>query len=280
MRIKVAAAAVNPVDIATRAGVFSGVLGDRATVGIGWDVAGTIDALGAGVTGFEPGAEVIGLLDRLTVDLGTHAEQVILDATAVAHAPSSVDLIAASTLPLNALTAEQALDLLALAFGQTLLVTGAVGGLGGYTVTLARQHGLRVLAVAASKDEETVRKFGATLFVPRSANVPGAVRALLPGGVDGALDSARVGVPTLDSVRDGGSFVAVTGPDTPQPARNITVHTVRVHQDGPRLDELAHAVDAGILPLRVAMTLPLTDAPEAHRLLEKGGLRGPIVLVP
>lgn len=78
----------------------------------------------------------------------------------------------------------------------------------------------------------------------------------------------------------GGSFVAVTGPDTPQPVRDIAVHTVRVHHDGPRLAELARAVDAGTLPLRVAMTLPLSDAPKAHRLLEKGGLRGRIVLVP
>ena len=280
VRIKVAAAAVNPIDVATRAGALAAVIGDRPVIGLGWDVAGTIDVLGPGVTRFAVGDAVIGLRDTLAVDLGTYAEYVVLDAAAVAPAPASVNAVAASTLPLNALTAEQALDLLGLEAGATMLVTGAAGGLGGYTVTLARRRGLRVVAVAAPQDAELVRGFGAEWFVARSDDLAEAVRTVAPGGVDGALDPARVGTAALDAVRDGGRFVAVTDWDRPEAARGISVQTVYVHHDGRRLAELARVVDAGELLLRVAATLPLTEASDAHRLLEKGGLRGRVVLVP
>jgi NADPH:quinone reductase len=277
VRIKVAAAAVNPVDIATRAGAFAERIGDRPTVGIGWDVAGTVDAVGPDVSGFAYGASVIALLDTLAVDLGTYAEYVIVPATSVAPAPTSVDPVAASTLALNALTAEQALDLLALPESATLLVTGAAGGLGGYTVALARRRGLRVVANASSADEKAI---GADLFVARGDDVAKRVRELVPGGVDAVLDAAELRDPALDAVRDGGGYIAVNDPATPESVRDINVQTVHIHHDGPRLAELARQVDAGTLAVRVATTFGLEQAADAHRLLEKGGIRGRIVLIP
>jgi NADPH:quinone reductase len=277
VRIKVAAATVNPVDIATRDGAFAQVIGERPTVGIGWDVAGTVDATGPDVTGIGNGDRVIALLDALAVDLGTYAEYVLVPATSVATAPASADPVAASTLPLNALTAEQALDLLALPENATLLVTGAAGGLGGYTVILARQRGLRVIANAGAADEKSIE---ADYFVPRGDNVADRVRELIPGGVDAALDAAMVGDQALKAVRDGGGFIAVNDPSEPPAERDIDVRTVHIHHDGPRLAELVKQVDAGRLPLRVATTLKLEQAADAHRLLEKGGVRGRIVLIP
>jgi NADPH:quinone reductase-like Zn-dependent oxidoreductase len=277
VRIKVAAATVNPVDVATREGVFAGVIGERPTVGIGWDVAGTIDAVGPEVTGISHGDKVIALLDALAVDLGTYAEFVIVAASSVAAAPTSVDPVTASTLGLNALTAEQALDLLALPEKATLLVTGAAGGLGGYTVALARRRGLRVVANAGQADEKAI---GADLFVPRGEDVAKKVREFVPGGVDGALDAAELGGPALAAVRDGGGYIAVNDPATPGSVRDINVQTVHIHHDGPRLAELARAVDAGRLDVRVATTFALEQAADAHRLLEKGGVRGRIVLIP
>jgi NADPH:quinone reductase-like Zn-dependent oxidoreductase len=278
--IKVAAAGVNPVDAAVRAGYFGGRLGDRPTTGFGWDVAGTVESTGNGVTEFGHGDNVIALLNAAAVELGTYAEYVVVPANAAAFAPSSVEAPAAATLPLNALTADQALDLLALEPGQTVLVTGAAGGVGGYVVPLANRRGLRVVATAAPADELAVRGFGADVFVPRTESLADAVRNAVPGGVDGAVDAAQIGVAALDAVRDGGRFIAVTDPSTPEPARGITVSKVDIQPDGQRLAELAQLVDAGELTLRVATTVPFADAAEAHRLLEKGGLRGRIVLVP
>ena len=93
----------------------------------------------------------------------------------------TLDSTAASTLPLNGLSAVQALDLLGLAAGQTVLVTGAAGGLGRFGVELAAMRGLRVIAAAGEDDEELVRRLGATAFVSRLANLARAVRDLVPG---------------------------------------------------------------------------------------------------
>lgn len=101
--------------------------------GLGWDVAGTVDAAGTDA-GWRVGDEVVALSYGAVKSLGTHADYVVVDADAVAGAPSSVDPVHAASLPLNALTAAQALDLLALEPGQSLAVTGAAGAVGGYAV--------------------------------------------------------------------------------------------------------------------------------------------------
>jgi NADPH:quinone reductase len=190
--IRVAAAAVNPVDLATAAGflVDAGMMPSRPQTGLGWDVAGVVADIGDGVTRFRPGEQVIGLRDLIDVPLGTFAEYVVLDAGAVAAAPDRLTPAEAATLPLNALTADQALDLLGLAPGRTLLVTGAAGALGGYAVELGARRGLRVVALAAPRDEAAVRGFGAHWFVPRSQEPAAAVRAVVPGGVDAVIDAA------------------------------------------------------------------------------------------
>jgi NADPH:quinone reductase len=283
VRIRVEAAAVNPVDAATRQGLMNiarpGVIADREYVGIGWDVAGTVDAAGPGVTSLRPGDRVIGLRDRLDQPLGTYAEQVVLDAGDVAPAPEGTDSAAASTLPLNGLTAVQALDLLGLSAGQAVLVTGAAGGLGGFGVELAAMRGLRVIAAAGDDDEKLVRELGATAFVPRSADLAAAVRGLVPGGVDAAFDAAVLGYPALDAVRAGGSFAAFVGPG-PVPLRGIRVVPVTIHADGSALAALSALAAAGKLTLRVAGTYPLADAALAQERLDAGGTRGRLVLTP
>jgi NADPH:quinone reductase len=283
VRIRVEAAAVNPVDAATRQGFMNvgrpGVIRDRDHVGIGWDVAGTVEAAGRGVSSPVPGERVIGLRDRLDQPLGTYAEQVVLDAADVAPIPRDLDSVAASTLPLNGLTAVQALDLLHPAAGQTVLVTGAAGGLGGFGVELAAMRGLRVIAVAGDDDEKLVRQLGASAFIPRSADLATAVRELVPGGVDVAFDAAVLGYPALDAVRAGGSFAAFVG-SGPDPLRGVRVVPVMIHADGAALTGLAALAAAGKLTLRVAGTFALADAARAHERLEAGGVRGRLVLVP
>jgi NADPH:quinone reductase-like Zn-dependent oxidoreductase len=280
VRIKIAGAALNPADAALRAGAFESVLGHRFPLGIGWDVAGTIDAIGTGVTDLRVGDPVVALLTGFGVGSGTHASHVVLPAASVASAPKDVDLVAAATFGLNALTADQALDLLDLADGTTLLVTGAAGGVGDYAVALGAQRGLRVIGVAREHDEADVRASGAAEFVAATGDLAGAVRALIPGGADGLLDAAQLGAGALGAVRDGGSFVAVADPSEPESERDIRVTTVHVQPDGDTLAELSNGVDAGWLRLRVAATFPLADVADAHRAVEQGGNRGRIVLVP
>jgi NADPH:quinone reductase len=283
VRIHVEAAAVNPVDIATREGLMNkarpGVIREREHVGIGWDVAGTIDAIGPEVTAFVPGDRVIGLRDRLDRPLGTYAERIVLDAVDVAPAPTGVNSVAASTIPLNALTAVQALDALGLAAGQTILVTGAAGALGGFGVELAAMRGLRVIAAAGDADEKLVRDLGAADFVPRSADLAEAARDLVPGGVDAVFDAAALGYPALDAARGGGAFASFVLPG-PGKLRGNRVEPVMIRADGAALSALSALAAAGKLTLRVADTYPLEHAVKAHERLEAGGLRGRLVLVP
>ncbi|WP_435221682.1 NADP-dependent oxidoreductase [Streptomyces sp. Tue6028] len=264
VRIKVAAAALNPVDAGVRAGVFGGA-GKR--LGLGWDVAGTVDAVGV-ATGWSVGDEVVALAYGPGKTLGTHADHVVVDAGAVASAPGSVDAVHAATLPLNALTASQALDLLGLEPGQSLLVTGAAGAVGGYAVQLAAHRGLTVTGVARAADEDLVRSLGADRFGPQ------------PAAVDGVLDAALLGGTALESVRDGGAFVGVIPGAHPESVRGVRTGSVEVAPDGARLAELVRLVDAGVLTTRVAETYPLDEAAKAHTRLAEGGLRGRLVLVP
>ncbi|MBB4892420.1 NADPH:quinone reductase-like Zn-dependent oxidoreductase [Streptomyces olivoverticillatus] len=282
VRIRVEAAAVNPVDAVTRSGQLAaaGLMAPRDVTGIGWDVAGVVDKAGAGVTAFVPGDRVTGLRDRLDVSLGTYAEYVVLDAAAVAPAPSGVLPAEAATLPLGGLTALQALDALALEPGSTLLVTGAAGAVGGFTVELAAQRGIHVVASAGTGDEDFVRTVGARWFVPRSDGLADRVRELVPQGVDAVADAAVTGVRALGAVRNRGAFVSVVAGAAPFPLRGISVTEHWVAADGAGLARLSDLAGSGRLTLRVADTMPLAEAARAHRRLAEGGMRGRLVLVP
>ncbi|MFE9772200.1 NADP-dependent oxidoreductase [Streptomyces sp. NPDC005931] len=267
VRIKVAATALNPVDAGVRSGVF-GRAGRR--IGLGWDVAGTVDATGA-ATAWRAGDEVVALDHGPVKSLGAHAEYVVVPADAVAKAPETVDAVHAATLPLNALTAAQALDLLGLQRGQSLLVTGAAGAVGGFAVQLAARDGLVVTALAREEDEELVRSLGAARFTT------GAVG---PGSVDAVLDAAVLGEAAQAWVRDGGAYAGVIPQAAPAPVRGVRTGAVEVSADGARLAELVRLVDEGALTLRVAETYALDDAAKAHARLAEGGVRGRLVLVP
>ncbi|OQR60051.1 NADPH:quinone reductase [Streptomyces maremycinicus] len=264
VRIKVAAATVNPVDAGVRSGVFGGA---GKQIGLGWDVAGTVDAVGVAAA-WTVGEEVVALDYGMVKPLGTHAEYVVVDADAVALAPASVDAVHAATLPLNALTAAQALELLDLAPGRSLLVTGGAGAVGGYAVQLAVRRGVEVAALVRAQDEEFVRSLGATRFAGGQ------------GSFDAVLDAAVLGSEALALVRDGGVYVGVIPQAQPAPERGIRTDAVEVSPDGARLAELARSVDAGELTLRVAGTYALDDAAKAHARLAESGVRGRVVLVP
>ncbi|MFB7332720.1 NADP-dependent oxidoreductase [Streptomyces adustus] len=267
LRIKVAAAALNPVDAAVRAGVFGGAGG---RIGLGWDVAGTVDAVGP-ATEWRVGDEVVALAPGVAEPLGSHAEYVVVGADAVAAAPATADAVFAATLPLNGLTAVQALDLLELTPDRSLLVTGAAGAVGGYAVQLAARLGVSVTALARAEDEELVRSLGAEHFTAGEVE---------PAGFDAVLDAAVLGGAALAWVRDGGAYAGVIPGATPAAVRGVRTGTVEVRADGERLAELVRLVDEGALTLRVAGTYALDDAVKAHARLAEGGVRGRLVLLP
>ncbi|GHI05828.1 NADPH:quinone reductase [Streptomyces cellostaticus] len=267
VRIKVAAGAVNPVDLAVRAGFFGGA---GKVIGLGWDVAGTVDAVGVAAA-WQVGDEVVALVPGVADPLGAHAEYVVVPTDAVAKGPATVDAVHAGTLPLNGLTAVQALGLLDLTPGSSLLVTGAAGAVGGFAVQLAAHRGIAVTGHARAGDEELVRSLGATGFT---------AEGVAPGSVDAVLDAAVLGEPALEWVRDGGAYVGVMPGRHPESVRGVRTDSVSVRADGAGLAELAGLVDEGVLSLRVAETYGLAEAAKAHARLAEGGVRGRLVLVP
>jgi NADPH:quinone reductase-like Zn-dependent oxidoreductase len=271
VRIQVAAAAVNPVDVAVLTGPLRTVVGLPDPVGLGWDVSGTVTEIGSEVTGLAPGDRVAGLLHLfgLKPSVGTHAEETVLPADAVARVPAGLDLVEAASLPLNALAARQALDLLGPAAGRTLLVTGGAGALGGHAVVLATRAGWRVTALARDADADFVARAGAD-----------AVTELPGPSFDAVLDAAVLLQVALEAVRDGGSFVGVA-PAAPVTAeRGIAVRTVGVEPDSAAIAGLLGLAAEGALEVRVAGRAPLREAAKAYDQVAGGGQRGRWLLIP
>jgi NADPH:quinone reductase-like Zn-dependent oxidoreductase len=278
VRIKVAAAALNPADAAVWAGFF-GSLEGMEHAGLGLDAAGTIDAVGPGVL-LGIGAPVIAFDAAVLRPTKAQAEYLVVDLNSLAPAPQGMDLTLAATIPLNVMTASQALDHLPLRPRDTVLITGAAGAVGGYAVELARTRGVRIVAQGRPEDEEFLRVRGTTWFVSRDEELSEAVRRFVPGGVDGALDAAALGDHALAAVRDGGIFISVRSDVLPEPQRGVAVRHTTAGPEATRLSYLSALAEVGVLTPRVAQTYPLSAAAEAHTQLARGGLRGRIVLVP
>ncbi|MFE3654624.1 MULTISPECIES: NADP-dependent oxidoreductase [unclassified Streptomyces] len=282
VRIRVHAAAVNPTDVLLRRGGHAVRMPDRRPPFVpGMDAAGVIDQLGPGTGArLSVGQRVVAMVLFTSVHGGAYAEHVVVPAASVVPAPAGVDLPAASTLLMNALTARLALDALAVPPGGTVAVTGAAGAVGGYTVELAKADGLTVIADAAPHDTHRVRGFGADHVVARGPEVAARIRALAPEGVPGLVDGSMQTTEIMSAVADGGTLAELRGWSGPA-ERGIRVRPVMVTDgitDTERLDTLRRQAEEGVLTLHVADVLPAEEAARAHRLLEAGGLRGRLVL--
>jgi NADPH:quinone reductase-like Zn-dependent oxidoreductase len=271
VRVAIAAAAVNPVDLGVAGGFFHtmGLINQPEHTGLGWDFAGTIVAAGPGVD-LAVGTRVAGLVDGFDRDFGTYAEQLVVPGADLAVVPDGLDLAAASTVPLNGLAAAQIVDLLgdAPTHGSRLLVTGAAGAVGAYVASLAPDRGWQVTGLARAADQGFIRGLGADFTTHAQP------------GFDAVADGAALQERGLALVRDGGAFVGVRPNAVPATERGITTVVVQTHPDGPRLTGLLARTASGELPARVHATLPLNRVADAHRAMAKGGVRGRYVVTP
>jgi len=279
VRLAVRAAAVNPTDIALRE------RGDDTTPPPwvpGMDAAGTVESVGPGVDGLAAGDEVMAAVTPRRPEGGAQAALVVAPAASVVPIPHGATLEEAATLPMNGLTALRGLELLGLESGATLGVTGGAGLLASYVIPLAKLRGLRVVADAGPADEELVRGFGADVVLARGDELPQAMRAAAPGGVDAVFDTAVLGRGIFAAVRPGGGLAYVRTWSGDDVEDGIEIHRVLVRDVLERTDwlrELSDLAGRGVLVLRVAGTFPPEQAPDAHRQMEAGGLRGRAVIV-
>ncbi|HEY7622992.1 MAG TPA: NADP-dependent oxidoreductase [Solirubrobacteraceae bacterium] len=272
--VRIRATNINPTDLATRAGVHSPP-GLELPYVPGWDLVGEVTAVGGSVDGFAAGDRVVGMIPfgRIGGRVGAYAQAAAVEPGWLAPLEGDVEDEVAATLPLNALTARQALDIIAPPPGSTLLVTGASGAVGGFATQLAARDGVRVIAQASTDDEDWVASLGAAEVLPRSADLAAI------DTVDAVLDAVPLGPSSTACLRDGGTAVFTRPPGADAPP-GLRFEIVRVMPDAATLHALARGLAAGELRTRVAHVLPLRDAAQAHALAEGGGLRGKVVLAP
>ncbi|ROQ04833.1 MULTISPECIES: NADP-dependent oxidoreductase [unclassified Curtobacterium] len=280
VRLRVAASAYNAADNGMRAGFLP--IPIQLPHVPGYDVSGTVDAIGEGVTGLTVGDAVIAFLP-MERDGGA-AEYVIAPADAVVAAPTSIPLADAAALPSVALTAWQALfDDGQLTTGQRLLVVGAGGVVGKYAVQLAKRAGAHVIATASPRSADAVRAAGADQVIDHTAT---DLLDALDGQVDVLLNLAPIEpeqfAADVAAVRDGGVVVSTTAfMATPgDESRGVRAATVFVLPNRERLTELVALVDDGALTVEVTRRIPLAELRALHAEGAAGRIAGKVIVLP
>jgi NADPH:quinone reductase-like Zn-dependent oxidoreductase len=279
--LQVAGAGFNPVDVAIRMGVLKDVFPVAFPHVPNFDVSGVITDVGAGVTGWSAGDAVVAFLPMTAP--GAAAEYVAAPAELLAAAPRTGELADAAALPSAVLTAWQSLvEHAALTTGQTILINGAGGAVGGYAIQLAARAGARVTATASPRSAGRVRSYGAERIVDYTATpLPQAVGAQR---FDVVLNLVRTSpeetAALTDLVADGGAFVSTTTPGPEDAGRGIRMVRVFARSDAAQLADLIARIDAGELRAAPPVRRPMTDLAAVHDEAVAGSLAGKTVLIP
>ena len=300
VRVAVHAAGVNPVDFKIRDGGQRAVLWLTLPWTLGMDVSGEVLEVGAKVTAFKPGDEVVASPSHRR--MGCYAEEVVIRADEVAPKPGGLTHLEAASLPLVALTAWDALvGSLNVQRGQRVLIQAGAGGVGSVAIQLAKHLGAEVLTTCSAANLDLVRSLGADVAIDYRAQDWREVAR----GCDAVLDSlggdALAGA--LETVKRGGRVACIT-PGLPEftqrygaplglaffagwmggvmlrarLSRGVKVSLVTRRASGTTLGVLMRLVAAGALRPVVDRVYPLAEAAEAHRYLETGRAKGKVVL--
>lgn len=299
--VRVRAAGVNVLDEKIRLGEFRQILPHAFPLVLGHDLAGTVIRVGADVRGLKPGDTVYGRPDDQHI--GTFAERIAVPESDLAIAPASVDIEAAASLPLVALTAWQALvERGRVQAGQKVLIHGGAGGVGSLAIQLAKHLGATVATTAGSANAQFVRELGADVVIDyRTEDFEQEL-----SGFDLVLDS--IGGENLEKslriLKPGGRAIGIAGPPDPQFARDAGLNPVVrlairglsakvrrqarklgvsyeflfMRASGEQLRRITRLVDDGVLQPVVGRVLPFGETPEALRLVAAGGGRGKTVV--
>ncbi|SDY48269.1 NADP-dependent oxidoreductase [Herbiconiux ginsengi] len=299
--VRVHAAGVNQLDLKLALGEFKAMLHYELPLTLGHDVAGVVEAVGAAVTRFALGDEVFARAADFRI--GTFAELIAIAETDVALKPASSSMVEAASLPLVALTAWQALvERADVGAGSRVLIHGGAGGFGSIAVQLAKHLGAHVATTASGSNVEWLRELGADDVIDYRSQ---RFDELLDGydvvidGIGGENLERSLSVP-----RPGGRAIGIAGPPDPAFAREIGLNPALrlaigglsanlrrrarrlgvdysflwMRADGRQLAEIAALVDAGALHPVIGRVFPFAETPAALTALERGGLRGKVVV--
>lgn len=291
--IRIACAGINPADWKDRQGHLQQYYTYQFPYIVGFDAAGIVERVGAGVTEFAVGDRVITCCDHGQGRWGTYAEYVATSVAKVAKLPASLSFAQGATLPVAALTAYQSVHTFGeLRAGQTILVHGGSGGVGSFAVQFARAAGARVAATCGTANVEYVRSLGAELVIDyRTQDIAQALRAWAPDGVDIVLDAVSCGTlpQGLELLRKGGVLVSVPtlvgdgdiAGDMQRAAGLGVRKTFTVMSDlvaHAQLAEIGALIEQGAVRTPPLEVVPLREVGAAHARVEAGGVHGKLIL--
>jgi NADPH:quinone reductase-like Zn-dependent oxidoreductase len=274
--VEVKAAGVNPVDWKLVGGHLDPVMPTQFPVIPGWDVAGVVVGLGFDTPEFNIGDEVIAYARKDVLSTGTFAEKVAVPVRSVAPKPKSLSWEQAGALPLAGGTALRTLEALGTLEGESVLIHGASGGVGGFAVQIAKAAGARVIGTASEANHDYLRGLGAEPvtygdgLVERVLEVNGGPVDRVADFVGGVLED------TLAVLAEDGMHASVADP-------TVAEHDGRyiwVRPDGAETAHLGMLVDEGKISVDVAGTYGLDDVPQAFKDSATGHIRGKLVIVP
>lgn len=275
--VKVAASSVNGFDASTAAGYLQGMMEHRFPLVLGKDFAGSVEAVGEGVDGFAVGDAVFGVVTKPFLGTGSLAQYVTVS-TGIGVAPIPAGLAAsdAGALGLAGSAALDSVNAVALTEGETVLISGATGGVGALAVQLATARGAKVIATARP-GEQTDFVIGLTgagvHVVDFTGDLEAQVREIAPEGVDTVLHLAGDGAQLADLVRSGGKMASTIGlTQDAVKGQDVTVHTVWADPNAKTLTALAEQAASGTLRVPVTATYPLEEAPQAFAAFGAGAL--------
>jgi NADPH:quinone reductase-like Zn-dependent oxidoreductase len=286
VRVRVAAAGLNPFDAAVVQGQLKDRMEHRFPLVPGMDASGTVEAVGKGVTGWSVGEEVFGSVGRSYLGEGTLAEFATMSERTVARKHASLDHAAAAAVPVAAVTALTMVDAFASAAGGVVVAIGATGGVGGYLVQLAARRGARVVAVCSGGNADYARRLGAVDVVDYTAeDMVEAVGSRYPDGIQGIADmhgDREVLARLAEQVRAGGHVTSAVGAaDADALAqRGIGATNVQGRVNTASLEALATMLERGEIQSPELQRYSLTDAAQALAAVGSGHVRGKIVVVP
>ncbi|MGI8634879.1 MAG: NADP-dependent oxidoreductase [Segetibacter sp.] len=280
--VKVKAISINPVDIKTRKGLaLYNKLKEDAPVILGWDIAGEVIKVGEGVTTFEEGDEVFGMVN-FPGHGKAYAEYVAAPANHLAEKAELITAQEAVAGTLAALTAWQVLvDEAKVQPGEKVLIHAAAGGVGHYAVQIAKYLGAFVVGTASDANYDFVKELGADEFIDYTA---GAFEDAVKD-VDVVFDTVGGSNPlrSLDVLKPGGRLVAIAGGITDEVKQkgeknNIKATAYMVHSNGDDMEQIAELLEAGTLKSHISKEFSFDQIAEAHKQIETGKTRGKIVI--
>jgi NADPH2:quinone reductase len=284
VRVRVAAAGLNPFDNAVIQGYLRDQMEHRFPLVPGMDGSGTVDAVGAGVSGWSAGDEVFGSVGKMVLGEGTLAEFVTMLAGTIARKPPSLEHAAAVSIPTAGVTALITADALGIADGQIVVAVGGTGGVGSYFVQLAARRGAQVVAVCRGENADYARRLGAAVVIDYAAeDIAEAVRSRYPDGIDAIADMhgdkeslARL----ADQVQSGGHVASAVGAADTEAlgGRGIQATNVMGLVKTASLESLTEMLDAGEIATPEIRSFSLTDAADALAAVATGHVRGKIVV--